>query len=156
MSRRSSVDIRSSPRARSEAPPDLSDYPSRVAKRTLVIANPRSGNGTTGRRWSAVEARVREVVGSVEVSQTRGPRDAERLAREAVSSGVERLLVAGGDGTLSEVASGLLAADLGDRVEIGLLPLGTGGDFIRTLGIPRDLEGALRCISEGKVRLMGL
>jgi YegS/Rv2252/BmrU family lipid kinase len=99
-----------------------------------------------------VERKLRAALGTFEVDRTRGPRDAERIAREAVRAGVERVVVAGGDGTLSEVASGLLSAGLGDRAEIGLLPLGTGGDFARTLGIPRDLDGAIECIAAGKAR----
>lgn len=123
-----------------------------MAQRTLVIANPRSRNGATGRRWARLEGRVRDAIGDFEVAWTRAPRDAERLAREGVASGFERLLVAGGDGTLSEVATGLLAADLGQRVELGLLPLGTGGDFVCSLGVPRELDGALRCIAAGASR----
>jgi YegS/Rv2252/BmrU family lipid kinase len=123
-----------------------------VAQRTLVIVNPRSRNGATGRRWRGYEARLRDELGPLEVEQTRAPRDAERLAREAVRSGVERILVAGGDGTLSEVATGLLAAELADYAAVGLLPLGTGGDFGRSLGIPRELEGALACIVQGRTR----
>lgn len=117
-----------------------------------MIVNPRSRNGATGRRWERVEHKLRAALGTFEVDRTRGPRDAERIAREAVRAGVERVVVAGGDGTLSEVASGLLSAGLGDRAEIGLLPLGTGGDFARTLGIPRDLDGAIACVAAGKVR----
>ena len=67
-------------------------------------------------------------------------------------AGVERLIVAGGDGTLSEVATGLLGAGLGAYARIGILPFGTGGDFVKTLGVPRDLERAIACIAEGKVR----
>jgi YegS/Rv2252/BmrU family lipid kinase len=86
------------------------------------------------------------------VEWTQGPRDAERIAREAVRAGFDRLLVAGGDGTLSEVATGLLSAGLGAQARIGILPFGTGGDFVRTLGLPRDFERAIQCIAEGKVR----
>jgi YegS/Rv2252/BmrU family lipid kinase len=120
--------------------------------RTLVIVNPVSRSGATGRRWRRVEPRLRDALGSLEVEFTRGARDAERIAREGVRSGVERLVVAGGDGTLNEVASGLLGADLGGYAQLGLLPLGTGGDFVRALGIPRDLDQALRCIADGKLR----
>jgi YegS/Rv2252/BmrU family lipid kinase len=123
-----------------------------VAQRTLVIVNPRSRNGATGRRWGKHELRLRDELGPLEVEHTRAPRDAERLAREAVRAGVERILVAGGDGTLSEVATGLLAAELAGYATIGLLPLGTGGDFARSLGIPRDLEGAIACIARGRTR----
>jgi len=95
---------------------------------------------------------VREALGPVEIERTRGPGDAERLAREGVRAGVERLVVAGGDGTLAEVASGLLRARLGSYAEIGVLPLGTGCDFARTLGIPRDLDAALGVLRCGSAR----
>jgi YegS/Rv2252/BmrU family lipid kinase len=66
----------------------------------------------------------------------------EELARRAVSEGFERIVVAGGDGTLNHVVNGL-AADL-DRIELGLLPLGTGNDFARSLELPLDrIETAL-------------
>jgi YegS/Rv2252/BmrU family lipid kinase len=118
----------------------------------LVILNPASRGGATGRQWKKVEARLRGVLGDVEVALTRGPRDAERIAREAVRSGVERLIVAGGDGTTSEVASGLLDADLAKYAQIASLPLGTGGDLARTLGIPRDLDAAMQLIRDGATR----
>jgi YegS/Rv2252/BmrU family lipid kinase len=123
-----------------------------VALRTLVIVNPRSRNGATGRRWPTLQSRVRSALGPVEAELTRGPRDAERIAREAARAGIERILVAGGDGTLGEVVSGLLAAGLGDATEIGLLPLGSGGDYARSLGVPRDFEAALECIVAGHTR----
>jgi YegS/Rv2252/BmrU family lipid kinase len=125
-----------------------------VALRTLVVVNPRSRSGRTGRRWPKLEARVREALGPVEVEHTRAPRDAERLAREAVRAGIERIVVAGGDGTLGEVTSGLLGAGLGADAEIGLLPFGTGGDFTRSLGLPRDFEPALEVLATGKTRMV--
>ena len=120
--------------------------------RTLVIVNPRSSNGATGRRWARVEATLRDSLGDLEVVRTRAPRDAERIAREAVLDGVERLVVAGGDGTLSEIVTGLLAADLAQRAEIGVLPLGSGGDFMRTLGIPPRPDDAIAALAGGKTR----
>jgi len=123
-----------------------------VQATTLVIVNPFSRDGATGRRFAAVERRLRAALGPLEIEWTKAPRDAERLAREAVRAGVERLIVAGGDGTLSEVATGLLGAGLGAYARIGVLPFGTGGDFVKTLGVPGDLERAIACIAEGKVR----
>lgn len=120
--------------------------------RTLVIVNPRSGGGSTRRRWRALEPRVRDALGTVEVEHTRGPRDAERLAREAVRAGIERLVIAGGDGTLAEVATGLLRAQLADYAELAVLPMGTGCDFARALGVPRDPEAALAVLRTGKAR----
>ena len=120
-----------------------------MALRTLVVVNPASRGGATRRQFERLLPRVREALGACDVEWTRGPRDAERIAREAVRAGVERIVVAGGDGTVSEVVTGILAAGLGAYVELGLLPLGTGGDLRRTLGVPADVDAALAAIAAG-------
>jgi len=134
-----------------------------VAERTLVIVNPRSRGGRTGRLWPGLERRLRNILGSFDWEPTGGVRDAERIAAEAARAGIERIVVAGGDGTLSEVVTGLMTAGLAGHVEVGLLPLGTGGDFARTLGIARDPEAAARQlvgakprpVDAGRVRFVG-
>ncbi|CAG0952645.1 diacylglycerol kinase (ATP) [Myxococcaceae bacterium] len=119
---------------------------------TVVVLNPASRNGATGARWLAIEAKVRAALGPLEVEPTRGPRDAVRIAREAGRAGVRRLIVAGGDGTAGEVATGLLDSGRSEDCEVALLPLGTGGDLARGLGVPRDLDTALERIAAGKRR----
>jgi YegS/Rv2252/BmrU family lipid kinase len=123
-----------------------------VSGRVLAIVNPRSRGGATARRWPRVEEALRRALGPLEVERTRGPRDAERIAREGVRAGVELLIAVGGDGTASEVAAGLLGADLARYAELALLPLGTGGDFARGLGLPRDLDATIARIAQGKTR----
>ena len=95
---------------------------------------------------------MRDVLGDFELARTRGVRDATRIAREAVRSGVRRLVVAGGDGTLSEVVTGVLDADLGTEVEIGLLPFGSGCDFARGVGVPRSIGPAIDGLATGERR----
>jgi YegS/Rv2252/BmrU family lipid kinase len=121
-----------------------------VSARTLVVVNPNSRSGATKRRWSAIEAKLRSALGALDVEFTRGPRDAERIAREGARSGIERIIVAGGDGTLNEVVNGLLSAELGKYVSLGLLPLGTGADFARTAGVPKTIDDAIQLLAEGK------
>jgi diacylglycerol kinase (ATP) len=123
-----------------------------VAGRTLVIVNPMSRGGATGRRWPAVEAKLRDALGRLDVEMTRGPRDAERIAREGVRAGAELVIAAGGDGTASEVVAGILGAGLGAYTEVAMLPLGTGGDLGRTLGIASSLDDAIARIAAGKSR----
>jgi len=123
-----------------------------MSARTLVVVNPSSRSGTTRRRFAGVEAKLREALGPLEVEWTGAPRDAERIAREGVRSGIERIVVAGGDGTTSEVVTGLLAADLGRYAQIAILPLGTGGDLIRTLGVSREIDRAVAAIAGGSSR----
>lgn len=71
---------------------------------------------------------------------------ASELAAEAVRQGVKTVVAAGGDGTLNEVLNGL-DGHL-DEVRLGLLPLGTGNDFARSLGLPLDLEPAFEVLCE--------
>jgi YegS/Rv2252/BmrU family lipid kinase len=123
-----------------------------MSVRTLVVVNPRSRNGATRRQFASLETRLRDSLGSLEVEWTRAPRDAARIAREGVRAGIERIVVAGGDGTTSEVVSGLLGAELGDYAEVAPLPLGTGGDLMRTLEIPGQLDRALAEIAAGSSR----
>lgn len=117
---------------------------------TLIIINPKAGKRPP--RFSRLEARLKEVVGELELVRTRKPRDAVRIAREAVRSGVERLVVGGGDGTLSEVVTGILDAGLGSEVEIGFLPLGSGCDLARSVGLPRSIPRTLELLATGQRR----
>jgi diacylglycerol kinase (ATP) len=72
------------------------------------------------------------------------------LARDAVAGGAELVVAVGGDGTLSETVDGILRA--GRPVDLATLPIGTGMDFVRTYGIPRRFEDAVRVAAGGRVR----
>jgi len=119
---------------------------------SLVVLNPASRGGALKSRFAVIEKKLRAVLGPIEVEQTRGPRDAERIAREAVRAGVERIIVAGGDGTMSEVVTGLLSAGLGRYAKIAPLALGTGGDLLRSFGATRHVDAAIERIAGGKTR----
>jgi diacylglycerol kinase (ATP) len=69
----------------------------------------------------------------------------DRVLREALDAGVRRILLGGGDGTLHSALPHLLGRD----VTLGVLPLGTGNDFARSLGIPPTLEAACDIIAAG-------
>jgi YegS/Rv2252/BmrU family lipid kinase len=120
--------------------------------RTLLVVNPASRAGATERGFAASERMLREALGAYDLAWTKAPRDAVRIAREAATAGYQRLLVGGGDGTASEIATGLLGAGRNEDVTLGFLPLGTGGDLLRSLGIPRSLGGALAIIRAGHTR----
>jgi len=74
----------------------------------------------------------------VKLRLTRKAGDAEKWAREALRIESDLVVVVGGDGTLNEVVNGL--ANRARRVRIGIVPMGTGNDFARTLGLPSSLE----------------
>ncbi len=121
-----------------------------MSDRPLLILNPASGAGRTGRRRDAILARVIDALGPVDCLATDAPGGARGLASEAVRSGRSCLLVGGGDGTASEVASGVLHETKGQGgPSLGLLPLGSGGDLARTLDLPRSLDASLALVRAG-------
>jgi YegS/Rv2252/BmrU family lipid kinase len=123
-----------------------------VSQIPLIIVNPMSRSGRTGREWASVEPQVHAALGPVEIVKTTGRRAATELAREAALRGSETIVAAGGDGTFSEVAAGVLDSGRAQRVALGLLPFGSGGDLPRTLGIDRALDRALEVVAAGRTR----
>ncbi len=103
--------------------------------RVAVVFNARAG--TAGR--------IKDVLATLsgqfeyELWATTGSGDATRLGRRAVEESIDRIVVAGGDGTVGQVVNGL-APDF-DACELAILPLGTGNDLARSLGLPADKLG---------------
>jgi diacylglycerol kinase (ATP) len=118
-----------------------------------VIVNPTSGGGKVRRLIPELEVGLREMGVPGPIRFTEGPGHAGDLARRAVEEGTSRLLVVGGDGTVHEVANGLLSGEEGPLPAISLLPVGTGNDFHRMIRGPGGVEGALRRLRDGTPRL---
>jgi YegS/Rv2252/BmrU family lipid kinase len=118
-----------------------------------IIVNPAAAGGRLGREWPQIAERLDGCGLDAPVVFTEAPWHATELAAKAVSEGVHRVVVAGGDGTVCEAAEGLHRAGGG---ELAILPLGTGNDGGRTLGIPTDLEDAARTAVGGRIREVDL
>ena len=123
-------------------------------KDAIVIANPASGGGRTGKQWSITAARLRAAGLDFDAALTTGPGHATEIAREAVREGRGLIVAAGGDGTINEVANGFFEAGepVAGHSRLGVLPTGSGGDFRRTFGIPLDLEAGARVLAAGRTR----
>lgn len=105
-----------------------------------VIINPRSG--THKRRRHVMEAllsAVRSSQGTVEICETAHGGHAELLAREAASSGYDRVLVVGGDGTVNEAVKGLESS----QCPLGIIAMGSGNGLARRLRLPLDPRAAV-------------
>ncbi len=120
--------------------------------RPLVIVNPRSGRGLSETRWARVRGALTDGLGELDSAFTGGPRDACAIARREAEAGRRLIVALGGDGTISEVANGILEAGAGARTELGIIPRGTGGDFRRTLELPHEVAEAARRIRDGQAR----
>jgi len=111
----------------------------------LIVFNPAAGAGRRRRLARALLAlRAQGLV--PEVAETAGPGHATRLTRDAVSAGHDVVVAAGGDGTIAEVAAGLL----GGQAQLGLLPLGTANVLAWELGIPLRPEAAAQVLGAGR------
>ena len=119
----------------------------------VLIANPAAGKGRGARALAAVEQTLRAAGVAYEVRQTGGPGEGTRLAAAATREGVETLVTVGGDGSFHEVLAGVLAEAPRETPTLGLIPVGTGNDYARMLGLSGDdPAGAARTLLEGRVR----
>jgi diacylglycerol kinase (ATP) len=118
--------------------------------KTCIILNPTAGAVSD---LDAVMGQLARLPGA-EIRVTNKAGSGARFARTALKNGCDVIVAAGGDGTLNEVVNGI-GEDLGEA-RVGLIPLGTGNDFGRTIGVPVDLETAIDVILAGDTRPVDL
>ncbi|MEA2237583.1 MAG: hypothetical protein QOC81_2307 [Thermoanaerobaculia bacterium] len=116
--------------------------------RIKLIYNPMAGRGRASRHHAEAERHLRELGAEVDVHASTSPADMTQAAADASRAAFDRVVVCGGDGTLHlsvrdfDLANGTLA----------LIPLGSGDDFAKVLGIPRDLRAACELALRGNAR----
>lgn len=118
----------------------------------LVIINPTSAGGATGDAWPKIASELRTHFGAFQPAFTTKAAEGIEIAAEAARKGTKLIIACGGDGTISEVANGILAS--GCDAELGILPSGTGGDFRRSIGIPTRAREAAVILREGQTRII--
>jgi len=112
-----------------------------------VLLNPASGGGTAGRRWRNVSRLAAEIFPGLILHHSDGPGSLTRIARVLAESGEPAVVIgAGGDGTSHEVLNGIAPASGAGpgRIRMGWLPLGSGNDLARAVGVPNDPRRALQ------------
>jgi YegS/Rv2252/BmrU family lipid kinase len=121
----------------------LDVMPPNGAFRSVVIVNPASAAGATGRRWDRIAKLLRSSLGDFEHVATQEPGEATTLSRTALREGCEMVVSVGGDGTLNEVLGGFFegSSPVAPQAVLGVVALGTGSDFGRTIA-QTDLESA--------------
>lgn len=109
------------------------------------ILNPIAGNGRVGRRRGRLEKEIAAAGLAAEILISEGPGHAEALAVDAARDG-DAVVAVGGDGTVHEVGLGLVRS--GRRAHLGVLPLGTGNDFVKLIGMPGNIGAGVRALAE--------
>lgn len=117
-------------------------------QRLLLIINPISGTADKSELPQIVSQGIKEAMGfDVDLKMTTAKGDANQFAKEAVEQGYYGVIVAGGDGTVNEVATALCDSD----VALGIIPSGSGNGLARHLEIPVDYDLSLKVIKQNNV-----
>jgi len=114
--------------------------------RARLIANPKSGMDRVSDALPLITGRLRTIVDDLDVTITASGEDAERAAAGALDQPGDALYVAGGDGTLNAVLRGLASRDGLRALPIGVIPFGTGNDFVKALDLGDEPEAALEAL----------
>jgi YegS/Rv2252/BmrU family lipid kinase len=122
----------------------------KVSNIPLIIVNPKSASGSTELRWAKTAADLATHFGAFKVEFTKYQNHATELAENAANAGVKFIIACGGDGTINEVANGILNS--GQDTELGVLPSGTGGDFRRTLGMSSNSSECAKELQNGETK----
>jgi len=123
-----------------------------AAKRILLIANPASGQHRGERRLAQASERLASLGHAVTAALTESAGHATRLAKSNAPD-FEIIAALGGDGTVNEVANGLMAVEPGERPTLATLPVGTGNDVALTYGLAH-FESAIDALAKGSTRTL--
>ena len=107
-----------------------------------VIVNPTAGANSTHRKWPGISSLLKKIGLSFDFKFTEGKGHAIELARAAAEKGYKYLVAVGGDGTIHEVANGIMQKGSPERTSLGIICTGTGSDLSRSIGISHDYNQA--------------
>ncbi len=118
-----------------------------------VIGNPQAGRGVITKRWDELLGSMRRDGAEATGVLTEGPGHATELTTAAIHAEADMVVAAGGDGTVHEVVNGLLEEQSADGPVLGVVPVGSGCDYVKTFGIPIGIDGAVdRLLAETPTR----
>jgi len=133
-----------------------------------LIVNPAAASGAVGKNWprilGSLQADAASLTAEFDAVLTEEPGHATQLARQALDDGFRTIVAVGGDGTVNEVINGLVDVNIKNEREgsvdpeviLGIIPWGTGDDFARMAGIPRDYVEACRHLLRSEPRPVDL
>lgn len=117
--------------------------------RTLIIVNPHSAGGRAQRIYKKIEGRLFDTFGELLIAVTNRPEEVAGHLDSAVKADVSRLITIGGDGT-NHVVLNALAERPDLKVAFGSIPLGTGHDWSRSLGVPEGPDEAVDWLAHAR------
>ncbi len=122
-------------------------------QKTVILLNPAAAGGRSALRFKRIQDKIDFLFPKVPVRVSERQGHMTELARRCAHEGIERIIGVGGDGTFNQIVNGLFEHQkpINPDLVLGTLPIGTGSDFIRSLGISSALGEALSVLHRGKV-----
>ena len=121
-------------------------------RKYFLIVNLIAGHGRCKELYPKVRAELDRRGIDYDLHLTNEPLEATDVCRMGIEAGFSHIVAMGGDGTVNEVANGLVGAD----AVLCVIPAGNGNDFVRTTGIPQDAFRALDVLEAGRTRTIDL
>lgn len=124
-----------------------------TSKTWFVIINPISGNGSSKKKWPYIERLLKHYKFNLEYAFTQYDKHSVELVQNAIKKNITNIISIGGDGTLHNIVNGIMLQKLipSQKVTVGVIPIGTGNDWVKTHNIPKNIEAAIQIIKNGNI-----
>ncbi|WP_406685314.1 diacylglycerol kinase family lipid kinase [Seonamhaeicola sp. MEBiC1930] len=128
------------------------------SKQWFVIINPTSGNGKAKQKWPEIKRLLHHYKFDFEFAFTEYSKHSVSLVQKALKNSFKHIICVGGDGTLHNTINGIMNQSEipSSAINIGVIPIGTGNDWIKTHAIANHIESAIKIISEGYIAYQDL
>ena len=112
-----------------------------LKKKNIIIVNPMAGNGSAAQTWKKLAPKI-SFLGSYDEMFSAYAGHITQLTRDALKAGAQRILIVGGDGSLTEALNGFFENDdpIHETAILGTIPMGTGSDFLKSFGLKNREE----------------
>ena len=124
-------------------------------KTWFVIVNPTSGNSSGKKKWPKIKDLLKTYGFSIQYAFTEFDKHSGQIVKTAIEKGFINIISVGGDGTLHNIVNGIMQQrnTPSTNINVGVIPIGTGNDWIKTHNIPMDTEKAIQLIKKGNTKL---
>lgn len=121
----------------------------------FVIINPTSGNGSSRKKWPEIQKLLITYKFKFEIKFTQHKSHSIELAQIAINQGFKNFICVGGDGTLHNIVNGIMLQNKvpSNEIHVGIIPIGTGNDWVKTHAISNSFEIAIQTIKNGQLKL---
>ena len=122
-------------------------------KSWYVIINPTSGNGSAKKKLLQIKGLLEKYNFNFQFVFTTHQKNSIEYVKNAIDLNIKNIISVGGDGTLHNIINGIMSQNdvPTSEINVGIIPIGTGNDWIKTHNIPLNLEGAVQKIKNGSL-----